>query len=223
METPGPHPERNLDEATSRRLAKLGNIPFDTSKLKMEVETSIAGLQPGQVGRRKRRFGLAVVAVIAVAVSATVALWPRNNAVLASPAILAQVHREVLSGATHSTPVTSYAAARTVLSAQWPDGPQIPRLSGDHVVACCVHQVGHKKMACLLLQADGVPCSFAIANARDVRINGGDPLKINGVTYHVQSAGSVNMVMATRDELWFCLMGELPITRLAEMAGSMRL
>ena len=223
MTTRGPEHERHVDEATARRLAKLGQVPFDTSKLKARVDASIEHLQMRGAGRRKRRLALVAFAVIAIGLIAGVAIWSTNSAVVASPAMLAHIHDEVRAGTTHATPVKSFDEARAVLSSKWPDGPQLPEMSGDHAVACCVCHIGHQKVACVVLQVDGVPCALAVADASTVRTDGGETLTVRGVTFHAQSHGSVNMLMTTHDNRWLCLMGELPMARLTELAGSLRL
>ena len=51
---------------------------------------------------------------------------------------------------------------------------------------------------------------------------GSDPrqaaLMIEGVAYHVQSHERINMVMTERGGRWVCLMGKVPVDRLAELA-----
>ena len=40
----------------------------------------------------------------------------------------------------------------------------------------------------------------------------------DGVTYHVQSFNSLNMVMTERNGRWICLIGRVPTERLMELA-----
>jgi hypothetical protein len=40
------------------------------------------------------------------------------------------------------------------------------------------------------------------------------------VTYHVQTSGKLNMVMAERHGRWICLIGELPAQRLIDIASA---
>jgi hypothetical protein len=41
----------------------------------------------------------------------------------------------------------------------------------------------------------------------------------NGVPYHVQASGSLNMVMAERQDRWVCLISDLPAERLMDLAA----
>ena len=43
-----------------------------------------------------------------------------------------------------------------------------------------------------------------------------------GVTYHVESAGHLNMVMSERADRWICLIGQVPVDRLMNIADQLR-
>ena len=89
-------------------------------------------------------------------------------------------------------------------------------------MACCMRTVKNKKVACVLLQGEGEPVSMTVAKASDVRIPDCPMVTRGGIDYHVQSTGSLNMVMTERDGRWVCLISKLPATRLMELASSLQ-
>jgi hypothetical protein len=91
------------------------------------------------------------------------------------------------------------------------------------VMACCVHEVGHKKMACIGLMVNDIPVTLAVAESGDIKSPGGTTLVRDGVTYRVQTSGGVNMAMTERGGRWICLMGRLSVDQLVELASKLRL
>jgi hypothetical protein len=88
-----------------------------------------------------------------------------------------------------------------------------------HVMACCIKSVQNKRVACVLLKSDGVPVTMAVADAKDVRSPKSLVVVHSGTRYHVQSSGSLNMVMSEREGRWVCLIAELPAERLMGLAA----
>jgi hypothetical protein len=126
------------------------------------------------------------------------------------------------SGRSHTMKVSSIEAAGAALSRQWPKAPNLPDMPDDHVMACCVHEVGRKKMACVSLLVDNVQITMAVADSADVKVPRGTTMVRDGVTYHIESAKGVNMAMTERGGRWVCLMGRLPVDRLVELASKLQ-
>ncbi len=217
-------PDR-LDAAISRRLAKLRAVPVDTSNLERRLEAV--------VGRPHRRIGWQMswfrpmraiaASFLVMGLIAALVITSSSGPVFASAATMARVHEEVVSGHMHTTPVASIQAANTVLAAKLPGGPRMPDMpQQDQVMSCCIHEVGRKKMACVTMLVDGIRVTVAVADATDVKMPMCPAVKIGGVDYHTQSHGGVSMAMTERNGRWVCVMGKLPVARLAEVAATMR-
>jgi hypothetical protein len=82
--------------------------------------------------------------------------------------------------------------------------------------------VKDKKVACVLLKREGVPVTMTVAKDSDMRLPKSPPVVRNGISYHVQSSGSLNMVMTQRHGRWVCLIGELASDRLMELADQLQ-
>ena len=213
-----------LDRAVARRLAKLRTMPVDTSRLDAAVRAQIP--RPGR--ERPTRIGWfrplrAIAASITLlAILAAVLLSTSGGPALASPAQMARFHQSLVSGEVPVTRVSSIEAANKVLTAKWPQSPQLPDVPQDHVMACCMKSVKDKRLACVLLKRDGVPVTMTVANASDMKLPKSPTVRHGGVTYHVQSFEQVNMVMTERDGRWVCLISELPAERLMEIAQKLQ-
>lgn len=212
--------------ATSKRLARLRDAPVDTSRLLRRVEAQIPREHP--VPSRLRMHWLSplravAASLIVLCLMAALVVNLSSGPALASAERLAHVHQEVLNAeGDHLTPVDSTDAANAALAAEWHDAPAIPALPEDPVMTCCIHRMGQKKIACVAFESNGVPVTMAVANAADVKVPTAETLTIGGTIYHVQSHAGVNMVMIERGGRWVCLMGELPLDRLAALANTLR-
>jgi len=214
-----------LDQPTADRLARLASFPVDTSKLAATLRQQIPALQAAQPRRlwlRPMRIAAAILVVIAGIIAAMM-LFPGGPA-LASPDALAYVHEQMVSGQSHGVrKVTSIDAAAAALAEDWPQRPALPDMPDHNVMACSVHEVGRKKMACIALMVNEVPVTMAVADSADIKTPQGTILVRDGITYRVQSSGGVNMAMTERNGRWICLMGRLSVDQLVELAGKLRL
>jgi hypothetical protein len=217
---------QKLNHLTSERLGELTNMPMDTSRLDAFVESQIPRPSSARVIRlsdwlHPRRLAIAA-GILAVALLGGLLLSTSSAPVMASTEDMAQFHEDMVSGRVPVMHVDSMRACNQALAAQWARSPRIPNMPADHVMACCMRSVKNKKVACVLLQGEGEPVSMTVANVSDVHIPNCTELMHNGVEYHVQATGSLNMVMTQRDGRWVCVIAKLPADRLMELASSLQ-
>jgi len=216
-----------MDRAIARRLAKLRTMPVDTSRLdgllaaQLPQAPRVQGNAPVALWRlrplRAIAAGVAILAVIGA-----ILLTSSGGPVLASPAQMAQVHEDIVSGRTAVMQVDSITEANKSLAAQWPQSPTVPGVPADHVMACCMRSVKNKKVACVLLKSEGVPITMTVANASDMQMPAAPVVSHDGAEYRVQSLGKLNMVMTERNARWVCLIAEQPAERLMELATKLQ-
>lgn len=232
MQPDGDHDDAALDRATAMRLVKLRTMPVDTARLDEQLRLKIGDPASGGEARRPDRlrvawgrvgrFAAAAALLIGISVAAMMLLASGGPA-LASAQEMADFHEDLVSGRTAVMQVDSIDQAAKELERQWPQSPGLPGLPSDHVMACCMKSVKDKKMACVLMKQEGVPVTMAVARADDMRLPASSPTKVRGgITYHVQSAGRLNMVMSEKSGRWVCLIGELPNERLMDLAEQLR-
>ena len=229
---PDQHLDDRLDRATARRLARLRSAPVATDRLEAALRSQLPSEATGATESTSRPWaalrwlgsvrgaaaGVAATVVLAVALLLTTSAGPA----VASASAMADLHRGVVSGLTPTVRVESIDAAARVLSAGWASPPELPDVPDEHVMACCMRSVSDRRVACVLLSDAGVPVTMTVAAAGEVRPPDSPTVVRGGVTYHVQSSGGLNMVMAERGGRWVCLIGELPAGRLIDLAGGLK-
>lgn len=225
MSTPESNMQRErLDQATSRRLAKLRATPVDLANLTNAIARQIP--RPADAARFRLRWARPLQAVAAsllvLGLIAVLVISSSSRPVLASPQRLAEIHAEVVSGRSQSTQVASMDAARSVLAEKWPGAPTMPEISAGNVSSCCIHMLGRKKVASVSVQSDGTHLTLVVADAAEIKQPEAPTMTVGGITYRVQSHNGVNMLMTEHEGRWVCLMGRLPPQRLTEIAGTMR-
>jgi hypothetical protein len=221
METFDPEDGR-WERAVSRRLSKLRSMPVDTGRLEAAVRAQL----PQRTLPHKKlwlsRWSVRAVAasiLLVGAIAMVVLLATISRPALASPAQMARMHEDLVAGKTPAVQVDSIDAANKVLAGEHPQCPTLPDVPADHVMACCMNSVKDKKVACVLLKREGVPVSLMVARSRDMRVPSSPVTYRNGVPYHVQASGNLNMVMAERHDRWVCLISDLPAERLMDLAA----
>lgn len=225
---------RRLDEATARRLSKLRTMPVDTAGLERALRAQLppvpgaerAGRTPRAIAAWFRPMRAAAAAVVLLALVGTVVLTGSSGPAMASTDQMVRMHQDLVAGRIPAVQVDSIEAANRVLADESRHSPELPELpQGEatappdaHVMACCLKSVKNKRVACVLMKTEGVPVTLAVAKAEDMRSPKSPTVVRGGVTYHVQSAGSLNMVMTERQGRWVCLVAELPTERLMDIA-----
>ena len=209
------------DRATAARLAKLRSMPVDTSRLERMLGSQIPP-EPAERSRRiwiwSRPMRAVAASFVILAALGALLLSSSGGPVLASTNEMVQFHNDLVSGRVPVTRVDSMQAANKVLTTQWAQSPRMPDMPADHVMACCMRSVRNKKMACVLLKGDGQPVTMTVAKASDMKLPTSPAVTRNGIEFHVQSAGEVNMVMTQREGRWICLIAKLPVDRLMDLA-----
>jgi hypothetical protein len=227
MDTNSSNPnDHDLDVATSARLARLRTMQVNTSGLEGRLLAQIPRPAPELKLRlvwvrplRAIAAGLLVFGLLAALLIST-----SGGPALASPAQMAQLHYDLVSGKTPVMQVDSVDAANKMLSGQWPQSPQIPKLPAGDEMACCMKSIKDKKVACVVLRKVkmGVPVTMTVANAADMKLPMSPTINRNGVTYHVQSSGQLNMLMTQRNGRWICLIGQTSNEGLMDLADQLQ-
>jgi hypothetical protein len=218
--------ETPLDQATTGRLARLRTMPVDTRDFDKRLATMIPPPPAARAGRMRlgwlRPLRALAASLLIAGIIAALLLTTSGGPALASVAQMAQVHEDLVSGKTPAVQVDSIEAANRELSKRWPDSPALPNVPQDHVMSCCMKSVKNKRVACVLLKTQGIPVTMTVANAADMKLPTSPTFTRDGVTYHVQSSGTLNMVTTQRNQRWVCLIGHVAPERLMEMAAKLQ-
>jgi len=213
------------ERAVADRLARLRTMPVDPSRLERMLLAEIPRpqSQPYHRSRRWLRPLRVVAAILIIAALIGVLLWSTSSGpVMASTAEMAQLHRDLVSGRVPVVKVDSIAQASEVLAGKWPQQPGLPHAPDSHIMACCMRSISDRKVACVLFKNDGRPVTMSVAKSSDLRSPQSPTVTRDGQAYHVESAADLNMVSTQREGRWICLIGQLPVDRLIEIAHGLR-
>ena len=216
--------DERWERAVAGRLSRLRTVPVETGPLAAAIRARVPRPAPARTVRFSLRSVRAVAASVLVvgALAAVLVFAGLARPAVASPARMAQLHEGLVSGRTPAVRVDSIEAANRVLAGGHPRFPALPDVAAGHVSACCMTEVKDKKVSCVLIKRDGVPVSLMVARDHDMHLPASPVTVRDGVRYHVQAAGHLNMVMAERDGRWVCLIGALPPDRLIDVAARLR-
>jgi hypothetical protein len=216
-----------VDEATAQRLSQLRSMPVDLSGIDRRIKAMIPQeLQSSQTQPHRwrlfspMRIAAMVAMVIGIAAVLTALTW--NSAAIASPAELLRIHNEVVSGVSHATRVASIDEASRVLREQLQRDPGLPDVPDARVMACCMHKMGNKTLACVTLSLDDQPVTMTVAAAGDIEMPRTTIVEHNGKDFHVHTLDGVNMVMTNVSGHWVCVMGKVDQSKLIDLGASLR-
>jgi hypothetical protein len=213
--------EEPAGHAVASRLRRLRALPVDTSRLDRRLRAEIRPELPVVLRLMRPLSAVAASAAVLLLVIGLL-LTGSSGQVLASPAQMAQFHRDIIENRAVVTKVDSIDEASRVLAAQWPQTPDLPEAPQAHVMACCMKSIHDKRVACVLLKSEATPITMSVANASDMRLPKSPAVARNGVKYYLESFGNLNMVSAERNGRWICLIGETPQDRLVELAEQLQ-
>jgi hypothetical protein len=214
-----------IDEATSQRLGKLRSMPLDTARLDAMLEVQIPRPASGRMEGLFRQPAVRIVAGL-IGIVVVVGLIYRNHsggAVLVSPESMARLHEDLVNGKMDAKPIHSIEDANSIL-ADGLGGLQIPQVPNTQAMLCSLQMLKDKRLACVLLYGDGVPVTMAVARAMEIRVPDSFERKIEkGTEYPITTSGKLQIIIKERRGRWICLISELPVERLLEIAQEIQL
>ena len=133
-----------------------------------------------------------------------------------------QLHRDLVSGRIASMQVDSVDDVNQAFAAFGQAGVKMEAPPDTQLMACCLKDVGHKKVACILLQDQGTPVTLTVADLDAVRPLDAPPVLYHGETFHVQTGGDLNMITVDRGQHRICLIGALPAEKLMALTDNLK-
>ena len=210
------------EAAIAARLAKLAAMPVDTSTLDRSLRQQLPA--PPKPSHRRRWIASLSAVAASLLIMLTVAIALSGRQAEASPSLMAQMHRDIVSGAIPTMNYNSIEDANRAIAALSGNFPQLPQPPHTEVpMACCMRNIGNKKVACILLNDGQSKITMSIADASQVQSPPSSPtVTRNGVTYHVTAVDELHMVMTERQNRWICLIGPVPAEKLMDLADAIK-
>jgi hypothetical protein len=209
-----------IQDAVAARLAKLRTFPVDVAHLDQRLAAEL----PAPITRKPRRW----IAQISAAAASLLVIFTlmfvtlQGRPVQASPNLMAQMHYDIVAGKVPTMKADSIDEANEAIAAMAGNSLRLPNAPSAHTMACCMRNLGNKKVACVLLDNGGPPVTMSVANARDISPPAGNTTSKNGITYHLQDTGKLHMISFQKSNLWICLMSEAPRDTLITLAEQLK-
>lgn len=210
-----------LDEAVSKRLAKLAGIPVDSTQLRRRLRTQLGLAKPDSRRSAARRWWRPLGTIAAAIVVFGLVGWvfvSGGTPAIAAPSDLARIYQDVVTGEVHRHMVTDIDEVNRQIRAQWAQAPQIPRPQSGDINSCCLHQVKGVTVACVMMEYRGEPVTLVVAFGRELSSADGKSIVRGGRTFTAHEQDGLQMVMTHEDQRWLCVMGKLPIEQLIDLA-----
>ena len=209
-----------FDQALAKRLAKLSTMPVDTSRLDRALRAALAPAVPA----RQRGIFRSLAAIAASVIFALLVgmAFLQNRPAQAAPDLMLQLHRDLVSGRIASMQVDSVDDVNQAFAAFGQAGVKMEAPPDTQLMACCLKDVGSKKVACILLQDQGTPVTLTVADLDAVRPLDAPPVLYHGETFHVQTGGDLNMITVDRGQHRICLIGALPAEKLMALTDNLK-
>jgi len=179
-----------VQQAVSRRLARLATMPVDTSRLDAELRRRINRRRP-----RKWLWFATPLAGVAAALAVMVLLLSSGTPRL-SAADLAGVYSHLTAAGQQF----NEAGAMTM--------PMNCRLMPGETAGCCRQLVDHRSVACVVIKTHlSQPVVMVMCNVKNAGMPSGRVVTIAGHAEVLSRSGDINMVMRRVNKHWFCAMG----------------
>jgi hypothetical protein len=215
-----PNAER-LDEAVSKRLAKLAGMPVDSTQLQRRLHARL-GLTKHDRRRLVLRHWLRPLGTVAAAILILGLVgWVfvvGGSPAVAAPSDMARIYQDMVTGEVHRQMVTDVAEANRQIRAQWSQAPQIPRPQSVDISSCCLHHVKGVTVAAVLMEYRGEPVTLVVALGQELSSADGPSIVRGGRSFTAHEQDGLQMVMTHEDQRWLCVMGKLPIEQLVDLA-----
>ena len=212
--------ESQFDGAVSRRLAKLRDHRPDLSSLESRLEAKLNPPLRIFVFRAWTMALAASVAAIGLMLGMILAHMQRPQHV--SVTQLAQIHSADMSSAS-MIPVSSVTEVDRAIRAQWADAPVLTQV-GLPIKSCCVHSLGHKKIACVCVELNGQPATVAIGRRWDLSLADWPTMSMDGMTCRCcPSAQGINAVATERNGMVVMMFGQQSRDELMKAINEVRL
>ena len=229
MSEPVEKQTRSAEDPIAQRQAQLNAMPVDSSRVDALIRQRIPAPQAETAVVSRRRWLLRPVNAIAASLIGAVligvlVLALNDRPAAASPAQIAQWHEQMTSApdGQNVMAVTNMKDANAALAARDPKAPAAPGIEGE--MSCCgVRRIGTSRISCLMVQRDAGHVMVCVGDGDKIRIPRADStVTRDGVTYHLMSQDSVNIVQFMRDGRWIACSGKLPHSTLIETAAGLR-
>jgi len=219
--------QKQLDQATQGRLAKLATMPVDMSRLEKKMADALPPRSaPKPLAHPARSGGWQRIAAMFVLMAgiagasyfAIFGVAPQG----AYAMTVDQLHTYLLEHPDSAYRAQTLQQAQVLLDAQLDGSKPLPTVDGTNVASCCLVQGDFPLRAALLIERPTGSVTVIVAQGKDFAHPTEAIQHASGVELQSHSHTDTPMVMRNVDDLWVCVMGDVDESDLADVASSIR-
>jgi hypothetical protein len=221
--------DEQLDQATRDRLAKLGSMPVDLSRLEQQMADALPPkTEPIPSPHRLYRTGwLRVAAVLALMIGIAGASYYAFFGVgpqtaVAQTMTVAELHESLLNDPQEAYLAYSIDQAQALIDAQLAGKQSLPIVDGTQVESCCLVEGEFPLRAALVIKQPNGTATIIIAQGEDFAQPMHPIEHPSGIELQGHDHAGMPMVMRNKDDLWMCVMGEADTETLADVAAAIK-
>lgn len=221
--------DEQLDQATRDRLAKLGTMPVDLSRLEQQMMDALPPqTEPRLSTHYLHRTGwLRVAAVIALMIGIAGASYYAffgvgPQAAVAQTMTVAELHESLLNDPQEAYLANSIDQAQSLIDAQLSGKQSLPIVDGTRVESCCLVEGEFPLRAALVVKQPNGTATIIIAQGEDFAQPMHPIDHPSGIELQGHDHAGMPMVMRNKGDLWMCVMGEVDDAELADVAAGLK-
>ncbi|MGB1125843.1 MAG: hypothetical protein ACPG4Q_11610 [Phycisphaeraceae bacterium] len=221
--------DKQLDQATRDRLAKLESTPVDLSRLEQKMADEIPRPQPARQQPRRAatqgwmRLAAAILLMIGIAGASYYAFFGVGpQTAIAETMTVAELHDHLLNDPQEAYLANTIDQAQSLIDAQLFGKQSLPIIDGTHVESCCLVEGEFPLRAALVLKQPGGIATIIIAQGEDFAQPMHPIDHPSGIELQGHDHAGMPMVMRNNGDLWMCVMGEIDADTLADVAAAIK-
>lgn len=218
-----------LDQATRDRLMKLATMPVDMSRLARMMADALPPKQESKPlvhparSDGWHRIAAMFVLMAGIAGASYLAIFGvAPQSALASSMTVQELHAYLLEHPDSAYRAQTIAQARQSINAQLADEMPLPIVEDTNVESCCLVQGDFPLRAALIVEHPAGSVTIIIAQGKDFAQPMHPIDHPSGIELYGHDHAGMPMVMRNGGDLWMCVMGEVDVDMLAEVAAAIK-
>lgn len=219
-----------LDQATSQRLGKLASMPVDVSRLERRMAEAMHPAESQQpqslpLSARHRstgwlRVAAAVLLFAGIGAGAYFAFFQVDPpTAFAQTMTVAELHQHLLDDPQAKYRAATVEQAQEIIDAQLSATLALPIVDGTRVESCCLVDGQFPLRAALVVDHPGGLITIVVAQGKDFAHPMTPIDHPSGVPLQGHEHAGMPMVMRNSGDLWMCVMGDVEVQALADVAA----
>jgi hypothetical protein len=224
--------QEQLDRDTRQRLGKLASMPVDLSRLERRMADALGPPESQQPKTRHNparhrsaewlRVAAAVLLFAGIGAGAYFAFFQVDpSSAVAQTMTVAELHQHLVDDPQATYRANSVEQAQKILDDQLLGHLALPIVDGTQVESCCLVEGQFPLRAALVVDHPNGHITIVVAQGRGFAHPMAPIEHRSGVPLSGHEHAGMPMVMRNSGDLWMCVMGDVEVQALSDVAAGM--